>query len=79
MRTMTHIVTLFLEAKLGVNCDSKVLYRIGKLENHSMNVVNSYNDISFICDSNDLAFSRMKIPFYCAFPRFVGHLSPFGE
>jgi len=24
---------------LGVNCDSEVLNRIGKLENHSMNVV----------------------------------------
>ena len=68
MRTMTHIVTLFLEAKLGVNCDSKVLYRIGKLENHSMNVVNSYDDISFICDSNDLAFSRMEFHFIARFP-----------
>ena len=37
--TMTHTVTLFPETKLGVNCDSKILNRIRKLENHSMNVV----------------------------------------
>lgn len=69
---MTHTVKLFLETKLGVNCDPKVLNRFTKLENHSIYVVSSYYRLQFICDSNYLALSRMEFNFITRFPSLLG-------